>query len=1118
MGRRLDGLLEDRDNLEVLSSITAWSASSRAAIGAGLLGLWLAAVGPPQLGAQTRGMRFERLSVEEGLSQGTVNEILQDSGGFLWIATQDGLNRYDGYRFEVYQHDPEDPASLPGSWILALAEDAAGDLWIGTEGGGLARWRRSADAFVRFRHDPEDPASLSGDRVMSILIDRQGQVWLGTAESGLNRLDPESGRFERFRHDPAEAGSLSDDYVQTLYEDRSGNLWAGTWGGLDRLAPDRFDASTRTFAHYRHDPAEPNSLSDDRILSILEDHLGRLWVGTMDGLHRWDPEVEGFIRYVHDPADPESLSQDRVRTLFEDRSQRLWVATDGGLNLLLDASGRFARYRHDTADPSSLSNDRVTSIFQDSGGVLWIGTQGGGANKWNPATWAFSHFKADPAAEEGLSNPAVYGFSEDAEGKIWIATHGGVNVLDRTAGSFRHFRHDPGDPESLSDDRVAALLHDRQGTLWVATLAGGLNRLDAGARGFERYRHDPGRPDSLAKDAVASLFEDRQGTLWVGTWGGGLDRFEGASGSAFAHYRHDPEDPASLSADRVTAFAEAGADLWIGTFGGGLNRMDPSGGSFGRLRHDAERSTSLSNDTVYALHAGDSGALWAGTQEGLNRLERLDGAEAVFRRYLARDGLPNDSVWGIRSDGSGRLWISTNGGLSRLDPGTETFVNFDVSHGLQSNEFNWGAHYASRTGELFFGGTNGFNAFFPDRIGSNPHAPPVVLTRLTRFNQPLVFDRPLFDVEDIALSYRDHLLAFEFAALDFTAPERNRYRYRLEGFDDTWVELGVERRVTFTSIEPGDYTLRVQGSNNDGEWNQEGLALALSVAPPFWRTWWFQSLAALFVASAVFAGYRIRTRAIRNRNILLEALVKERTRELEEAQEQLVRKEKLATLGELAGSLAHEIRNPLGVIKNATYLLNVLRPPDDEDLKEQLDQIDQEVEYSNNIIGELLDFAREPAAGRRKFTLQQAAEQALDAVEVPAAVELEHRLDGEPLLVHADPAQVRSILVNLLQNAVQAVSGHGTVRLECHRARSGESDIAFVSVIDTGAGIAADQLEKIFEPLFTTKARGIGLGLSLSQRYAGLNGGRIECDSEPGQGSIFRLVLPLLTDRSSPSG
>ncbi len=1049
-------------------------------------------------------MRFDRVSIEEGLSQTVVNCLLQDTRGFLWLGTQSGLNRYDGYRFEIYRHDPSNPSSLTNDWIAALGEDPSGDVWVGTEGGGLSRWRRATDSFLHYRHDPDDSSSLSGHRVIDLAWDvapeaREGQasetLWIATLDAGLNRLDSENGSFERFRHDPTDAASLSHDQLGALLVGRNGTLWVGTWGGLDR-----FDPSTGTFRHYRHDPGDPRSLSDDRVRAIVEDARGRLWVGTHHGLNRLDADGESFDRFVHDPSRPSSLSHDWVRSLFEDSDGRLWVGTDGGLNLWREEVAGFAAYRADPDDPESLGSDIVMQITEDRSGVLWIGTLGGGLGKWNPSTWSFPHHRAPG---EGSSN-SIFAISEDPGGGLWIGTLGsGLERVDRDTGSRE--RHGAG-PGGLGDNRVTALLHDREGALWIGTVGGGLSRFDRRSGTFESHRHDPQRPGSLSNDAVTVLYEDRRDRLWVGTWIGGLNRYRGEG--TFRRFRHDPEDPSSLGIDRVFSLAEdAEGRLWVATDGAGLNLWREESEDFVRLLHDPEYPTGLSDGQLLSLHADAAGRLWIGTKSGgLDRLVSFEekSGRAEFENHSSADGLPSDTVSGILSDDSGHLWLSTNGGLSRFDPESRTFKNFDTSHGLQSNEFNQGAYYRSASGEMFFGGVNGFNAFFPDRIRTNTAVPPVVLSGLTRFNEPLPLERPLYDLAALSLSYKDHFLAFEFAALDFTAPEKNRYRYQLSGFDDAWISLRSDRRVTFASLEPGRYTLRVQGSNNDGVWNEEGLALAVTVKPPFWQTWWFRGLMLLAAVAAVWTGYLARTRQIRRLAIRLQKLVDQRTRELEKAQAQLVKKERLAVLGELAGSVAHEIRNPIAVIGNALFLLRRKYKGPDGKAPKEVGLIDQQIQRTNRIVSELLDYAQGSSTLFQRFPLQDAAEEALSELEIPPMIRVDRRFEDDPVLVEADAGQVQRILRNLLNNAVEAMPEGGTLRLECRRV-GGE---AVVSVIDTGVGIAEEDLPQVFEPLFTTKANGIGLGLPLSQRYARLNQGRIECDSLSTRGAIFRLVLP----------
>jgi diguanylate cyclase (GGDEF)-like protein len=855
--------------------------------------LWLLAcllVPAARLEALTRPIRFDNISLEQGLSQTTVLCIYQDSRGFLWLGTEDGLDRYDGYGFTVYKHDPADPNSLVDDFVWAIAEDPSGDLWIGTDGGGIARWNQKTDRFVRYGNGADLSHRLASDYVRALHLDRQGQLWIGTRDAGLEQLDPLSGLITHYRHDPSQPTSLSDDHVYVVYADRLGKLWIGTDGGLNQLDP-----ASGALRRFVHDPKDPASLSDDRVRSIFEDRDGVLWIGTYDGgLNRLQPASGRFVSFRNDFNDPASLSHDLVRTILEDQDDRLWVGTSNGLNMFDRERGRFARYLHDPASPKSLSDNDVMSLYQDRGGVLWVGTRSGGLDKWNPATWSFGHYTespSDPAA--GLTSKAITGFSVDPSGKLWIGTYGGgLNLLDRVSGEYRHYRYDPKSNSSLSDDRVMALLHDRDGLLWIGTRDGGLNRFDLQTQTFRVYRHDPARASSLGSNGVMALLEDNRGALWVGTFGGGLDRFDRATES-FTHYRFDPAAPTSLSGDRVTCLAQdPSGGLWIGTDGAGLNLLDRRAGGFRHFTHDPKDRSSLSADTIYSLHVDPAGTLWIGTRGG--GLARLEGSpesgKVQFTSYSEMDGLANEAVYGILQDAAGLLWLSTNNGLSRFDPRSETFRNYDASHGLQANEFNFGAYYRSTSGELFFGGVNGFNAFFPDRLESNSHVPAVVLTALLKFNKPVAAGGPASQIRRIDLGFRDDVVTFEFAALDYAAPGKNRYAYKLDGFDSNWIELGNIHRVTYTNLDPKSYVFRVKAANNDAVWNENGLAIALTVEPPPWRTWWAYLLYTLLGAGAVFGFVWVQQRKLAweaEYSRRLEQQVRQRTADLAERNSQL---------------------------------------------------------------------------------------------------------------------------------------------------------------------------------------------------------------------------------------
>jgi diguanylate cyclase (GGDEF)-like protein len=778
--------------------------------------------------AAGRPIRFERLSTEQGLSQSTVMSVLQDSRGFMWFGTEAGLNRYDGRTVHVYRHDVHNQDSLPSDFVWRLAEDAVGDLWVATEGGGVARWERAADRFVRYPVDPKGATGPGSGQTRTVHVDRKGSVWVGTKDAGLARLDPKTGAWQTFRNDPEDASSLVNDGVYALYEDAAGSLWVGTNGGMSR-----FDATSGRFENYRADARNPRGLSDGRIRDIHEDRQGTLWVATFGGgLLSRVKGSETFLSFRHDAKNPRSLADDFVHGVREDTAGRLWVATRGGLHLR-ESDGSFTTYRNDPANPRSLGDSDVLSLAEDRGGVLWFGTRAGGAARFNPRTWSFGHVPPEPDDPRGLANAYVTSFSEDSEGRLWIGTMGGgLHAQDRDTGLMRRYQRGA---QSLSDDRVMALLHDRAGRLWVGTMEGGLNRFDSARGRFDVFRNDPGRPGSLSANGVMALLEDRSGGLWVGTYGGGLNHLPQGK-SAFEAFKNDPKDPRSLSRDVVTALAEdpTGA-VWVGTEGAGLNRLDPRDGSVQRFVHDPKDPGSLADDTVYSLHVDSTGTLWAGTRSGLSRLDA--GATANrFRSYTTSDGVAGNVVYGIESDSVGRLWLSGSQGLVRFDPRTGVFKQFTASQGLQGDEFNFGARYRTRRGEMVFGGPSGFNAFFPEKLEANAVPPAVALVSFLKFNQPVSGLGPAPGLSALELGYRDSVVTFEFAALDYAAPEHNRFAYKLEGFDRDWIDLGHNGRVTLTNLDAGQYTLRVRAANSDGVWNEEGLALPLRVTPAPWKS------------------------------------------------------------------------------------------------------------------------------------------------------------------------------------------------------------------------------------------------------------------------------------------
>lgn len=834
-------------------------------------------------------MRFDHVTLDDGLSQSDVFSILQDSKGLMWIGTENGLNSYNGYEFEHFKRERGNPDALASDYIYDIAEDTDGNLWVATNGGGVAKMSRSTKRFESFRHDPENSNTIASNVVRSILIDND-HIWLALRGDGLDRLDTKTGQFTHYNFGDGEHPTKNPNEIFALQKGAAGTLWVGSNAGLIKL-----DTESGAVTKFNHDSKDTQSLSDHRVRSIFTDSDGRMWIGTYGGgLNLFDVADGSFERYQHDANDPTSIASDRVTSIYEDNDGRLWIGTFGGLNLFDTENKTFVRYESNDTDPSSLNANAVTEIYQDRGGILWVGTRSHGISKWNPHTWSYGFDNAKQLAAKAENQPNVTSFIEDAAGTLWVGTFGdGLNAVNRKSGSVTRFRHDPAQPDSISDDRIMSLMLDRSGIIWIGTMTGGLNKFDPRTGTSTVYRYDESNPHSLSANGVMSILEDRVGQIWVGTFGGGISRLDRAT-DRFTHFFPDSADASSLSGNRVTTFAEdSSGKIWVGTDGGGLNLFDPGSANFHHFRHDPNDPNTLATDTVYALNVDAEGTVWVGTQGG--GLDRVVGSandpkSIRFANLSQTDGLANDVIYGLQSDNFGHLWMSTNYGVSRYDPTSGDIKNMHRTDGLQSEEFNFGAHYKSESGELFFGGHNGFNAFRPENLQASNIIPLVMLTGFFKSNDPIKSDIPIDENNGIEISYKDDVVSFEFAALDFAAPEQNRYQYKLEGFDREWIDLGSRRRVTYTDLNDGNYLLRVKAANKDGVWNDAGLSIPVTVSPAPWDTWWaYLGYLAMFtqIVVACWLGHRRKIRREEEYSERLELEVQYRTEKLIESNEQL---------------------------------------------------------------------------------------------------------------------------------------------------------------------------------------------------------------------------------------
>lgn len=770
---------------------------------------------------------FEHLTTTDGLPQGTVFATLEDSQGFVWLGTQDGLVRYDGHRLVRYGYQRGAADELPGNFIQSLAEDAHHDLWIAVADGGLARWNRNTDRFTVYRHREGIPDSLASDSVVALAIDGEGRVWVGTRDAGLDVLDPGTGHIQHLQHDPARPDSLTDNRIKSLAQGPDGVIWVGTDRGVDRLLP-----GSRSFLHCPLVPGVREGVP--RVLSLYVAPNGTVWQGVPEhGLVRRDSSGTITGHFRHQGGSPTSLANDNVRAIRQDRDGHLWVGTEAGLDVLVAADGQFVHYRHRDGEPGSLSDSYIMSLYQDTHGLLWVGTSVGGVDRWNPRSWNFGGHHP-----QWLENRLVTAFADAGGGRVWIASRGGGVVrFDPHSGQHETLDQIVGRASALDDPRVTSLALDSSGTLWIGTMTAGLRSLSRDDQ-LTPYPVAAGSDRGLSAPAIMSLYAARDGHIWIGTHGGGADILDPRSGK-FTQLPFESGTADAVSSRNVTGFAaEPSGLMWVATDGGGLDLADTTGHVLHVFRHVDGEADSLPGNIVYGVTVDPSGRVWAATNRGLARVIGSSARpEAIrFETFARADGLADDVVYGVLPDAQGRLWISGNSGLTRYDPESGSFRTYHVQHGLQGEEFDLGAYQRLRDGRLAFGGPGGFNLFLPRSI-EDPSAPPrVALVGVDVAGVPFHGDKPYWLMDRIDVDAAARILSLEFSALDYTSPAHNRLEYRLPELGDHWIDLGTEHDVTLTNLTTGDHVLEVRAASADSAWGQVPYQLTIHKRPPPWAS------------------------------------------------------------------------------------------------------------------------------------------------------------------------------------------------------------------------------------------------------------------------------------------
>lgn len=1066
--------------------------------------------------AQNDQIRFEHITSEQGLSENVINCIFQDSRGFLWVGTNDGLNKYDGYQFSVFKPVPGKPSTINSNLIFAITEDQAGNIWIGTTGSGVNRFDSRSETFTYLRHEPTDPNSLAHDHVLSLYTDRQGRIWIGTIQ-GLNVVLPgrQSGDTATIVRVPVGIGNTALS-VQEIFEDRVGNLWIGSTDGLYRCEA---KAMNNQFAFRRVEIASDAG----NIKALNTDQLGRLIVGTTKGVYcqtrtGLEPEFEKF-------------GSASIQAILHEGQDRLWLGTYQGLmRFRLGEGGELPRLESvHTAQPDnpySLNKNVVKSLFRDQTGIIWVGTIGGGLNKFDPDRKAFYHFGRD-LRSNGNRYTEVRAMLEDSYGNLWIGTEGG--------GLFWHPRR--GEDQGyttffpvLTSARVFALEEVEEN---------GRQVLYAGSEDWptlHRIYISENGPVSTEKVSEAmgpvfSILKDSKGLLWFGTYNKGLWRWIPKAGGGYQKELFTQHSSGLAHNIVRKVYEDTEGHIWIGT-AKGLNRIHAAQAvadrpDFQTFRNDPGDTLSLSHDYILDILQSASGYLWVGTfGGGLNQLTQNDERGARFRRYLEQDGLPNNTVKGILEDAAGYLWLAGNGGLARFDPATEQFKVYSKTDGLQSAEFFEGAKLKRSNGNLLFGGVNGFNAFAPENIHGDETPPKVIYTHFSvhnrevkpneKINGRVILTQSVATTDKITLKYSQNDFSVEFAGLHYADPQKNKYAYQLRGYHDDWIETGPEKRfATFTNLPHGKYALLVRASNPDGLWTEQPAVLHIEIEPPFWLSWPAYLLYLVLISTALWLFRRYTIIGIHEKHrLMLQHLEREKLEELNQM------KLRFFT------NISHELRTPLTlIISPLELILEKGKSLTAENLQQQYHYMYKNAKYLLRLVNQLLDF-RKLDQGSMNLRVDQAdifsfietITQPFQFLANKQAIGLEVRKPESRIVSFFDPDVVEKVMYNLLSNAFKFTPSGGRIRVEVEERDGGAQQIAgaFVEirVRDNGVGISKHHLKKIFKRFHKEESKvmnkdGAGIGLAYTKSLVDLHHGTIDVESIKGKGACFIVRLPM---------
>lgn len=1041
-----------------------------------------------------KNINFKRITVEDGLSQTSVEYLFQDSKGYMWIGTTDGLNRYNGNKFEVFRYSKDKPNSISGNYISAITEDDKGNIWVGTSR-GLNKINTHTSEITTYLPGING-CNLSNYNITEILVDSKDDIYIAT-EDGLNLYNKEDDNFIRLYNSEDKKNSLSSQFVYSIVEDSHGDYWIGTDNGLNKI-----ENTSQKIIKYYSDGGD-NSISDNLIFKLYADNSDNLWIGTYNGgLNKLNLKTNKIEKFENDPNDDSSIAGNFIRYILRDSRDELWIATNNGLSRLNEEENKFINYKSKVYDPQSIVSNNVLSLFEDKSGAIWVGTYDG-ISLFNPQN-SFKNYKNDPFNTNSLSENMMAGIYEDYEGLLWVGTvNEGLNVIDRKSGNITKFKSSD-DENSLSNNHIRDIV-GIQNEIWIATEFG-LSKYDKLTKKFTTY-YSEDNENSLVSNDVRTLYIDDEGILWIGTRDG-LCTFDRKN--TFKSY----EDIFIKNGITENMFSDIIQDkdgiMWIASaLDGGLIRLNKNTNEIRSYRNDEEDKYSISFNALKAIAVDSQNNIWIGSQYGLNKFDR---STERFHKYTEDSGLSNNFIYGILIDNDDNPWMSTNYGISKFDIKNDKFVDYNVTDGLQSNEFNGYSYFKSKRGEMFFGGINGLSCFYPNQLEEKKFSPNVVIDSVYSGEQEIL------DINNIKIDYKNSNIQFNFFMPDYRNVSKIQYAYKLDGLDESWIFSDDRNYVSYTNLDSGIYKFEVVARNSSGDWSK-ATTVTFKVGMKPWKT----PLAYVIYTLIVFLVVYI----IWNRVKILDSLVEQRTHELnsklkenKELYDKLIKNEKYKN--NYFVNLSHELRTPLNVIISTQQLITKLNEDDKNIPKEKLSYYMSTLRRNSDrllkLINNIIDTSKIESGSYKLiiekhdivYLVEEIVLSMKDFIEANG-IELIIDPDVEEKIIECDGSEIEKCIVNLVGNAVKFTPRGGKIEVRIIDLNNKVK----ISVKDSGIGIEKKYHDAIFDRFgqayndVSEEHGGSGLGLTVTKQLVTLHNGRIFVKSEPGHGSEFIIILPV---------